>query len=67
MFGVEAVLKIFAFTFVAYIRVNSNKVGTPSLESIALLLCVYTSLRAAMHSHCTTLLCNASFNLLSDI
>ena len=31
MFGVEALVKITAFTFVAYIRVNSNKVGSPSV------------------------------------
>lgn len=28
VFGVEALLKIIAFNFLAYIRVNSNKVGT---------------------------------------
>lgn len=66
MFGVEALLKIFAFTFVAYIRVNSNKVGTPSSPYFAFLLCAYTALHAAMHSQCTMLLCNASHMFLSD-
>ena len=43
IFGIEALLKISAFTFTAYIRVNSNKV-LPLLLSISQLMCclVYT-------------------------
>lgn len=42
VFGVEALLKIVAFNFVAYIRVNSNKVGTFTFCSHK---CFYRSLR----------------------
>ena len=43
MFGVEALLKIIAFTFVAYIRVNSNKVGTFCLLAVMLCLLILQS------------------------
>lgn len=48
VFGVEALLKIIAFTFVAYFRVNSNKVGKLSCCSRAvcmrLVACSYDTL-----------------------
>ena len=46
MFGMEALLKIIAFTFVAYIRVNSNKVGPFSYAALQS-GCVYT--QSCMH------------------